>query len=154
MRGAGAPASCEREVAPTFTEVARISTTLAVAPTTFIALTPHRTASMLALGGTERGLALKRHEGRCVFLLELATTSLCGLGDLAPHACKVRPDTPLPAGTRDGSAPRDTKPPFAPDPERQHQLETKWRARLANRHFPLTPEVALDGLLALMADES
>jgi hypothetical protein len=143
----GALRPCEREVEPTFDELALIARTLALRPMAFLAVTrsgsaDESTRPTLDLGGAQVGLALARPRGRCVFLLELASRPLCGLGALAPASCRWAPSAPV--GPYAGG-PR-------PDPDRQTTLEARWHERVQHRAFPLDPETALDGILALTAE--
>ncbi len=140
------PASCcEREVDLTFDQVARIARTLELPPRAFVALTtPRPGTATLALGGAEHGLTLTRRQGACAFLLRLPTSDLCGLGPLAPASCRSlagAPVGPYAGDEAEGAA------------ERQAALEARWRERVAHRPFPLDPETALDGILALTGEE-
>lgn len=135
---------CEHEVDLSYADIARIATTLAIAPSRFVALAgPAPARPTLDLGGHLAGLTLRHHRGRCVFLLTLASQRpLCGLGALAPAACLAHPTTPLPAGV-------DRAPSHSCQPE----LEARWSARVQGRAQPLDPETALAGLLSMMAEE-
>ncbi|HRE89337.1 MAG TPA: hypothetical protein PK095_09365 [Myxococcota bacterium] len=134
---------CEREVDLGYTDLARISTALSIAPLSFVALTgPTPPRPTLDLAGQLVGLTLRRHDGRCAFLLTLASgRRLCGLGALAPVACLKDPSTPLPADVD-----------RAPRPSNQAELEARWQSRIAERTRPLDPETALSGLLSMMAE--
>ena len=135
--------ACEREVDLDYADLARIATALSIAPLSFVALTgPTPPRPTLDLAGQSVGLTLRRHDGRCVFLLTLASgRRLCGLGALAPTSCLKDRSTPLPAHVD-----------RAPRPSNQAELEARWQSRIAGRTRPLDPETALSGLLSMMAE--
>jgi len=139
----GGQGACEREVDLDYADLARIATTLAIAPLSFVALTGATALRpTLDLAGQSAGLTLRRHDGRCVFLLTLTSgRPLCGLGALAPAACRAAPSTPLPPEVD-----------RTPRPSHQSELEARWRERLVGRTRPLDPESALAGLLSMMAE--
>lgn len=139
----GDGAACAREVDLEYADIDRIAKTLAIAPLSFVSMTePADSRPTLDLAGQRAGLTLRRHDGRCVFLLTLTSgRPLCGLGALAPAACLTTPSSPLPIQVD-----------RTPRPSHQPELEARWRSRLAGRTRPLDPETALAGLLAMMAE--
>ncbi|MFO0744382.1 MAG: hypothetical protein U1F43_01760 [Myxococcota bacterium] len=91
----------DREVDLTGADVVRIAAALEVAPSTFATALPAPAddARAFALGAGRARLVLAQRaepDGRraCVFLLGLGSgRRLCGLGELAPTACRLHPSS-------------------------------------------------------------
>jgi Fe-S-cluster containining protein len=91
-------ACCTRAVAVTGADVARIAHGVAVEPWQFaeLAPTPASDPAGVAMdGGPDRqALVLRRTGGDCVFLVRTRSgAGRCGLGALAPTACRMFPAT-------------------------------------------------------------
>lgn len=140
-----------------YAEVANIARTMAIPPTSFVSLVAPRDeyrepAGLLRLGPREApyALELQRRDGVCVFLLTLGSgRKLCGLGALAPRACRDYPTrsalTRLVCwrGWREDEIVTDT------NDEAQRRAEARWDERIAGRAQPLDEETALAALLSL-----
>jgi len=124
---------CSRGAAGvTGADVVRISRTLAVEPWFFTQTAPAAVADpggiVLDKGRRRVTLTLANAAHGCVFLLKTASgASCCGLGDVAPVACRLFPVDPVTAGpTAVGSAPAG---PVTADPIAGHPPGCRCRER-------------------------
>ncbi len=141
---------CTRPVEITIAELGAISRTLELPPTLF---------AELSGDSANPTVLLVRRAGTCVFLLHLATHKrLCGLGPLAPLACRRYPTEPGPQThcwrawsddeLLDSKLAAETQSAAASQAGRV----SRWQARLATRHHELADSMALDALLSLAAE--
>lgn len=161
---------CTRLVPLTIAELATIAHTLELRPSSFAELVPAESSPDLAalelpLAHTStlapQVLTLRRdRSGACVFLLHLAThRRYCGLGALAPLACRRFPVT---AGSQGTTCWRPWTDDELSDPPLDAAQATataahaahvaRWHEKLGASHHALTPSLTLDALLSLAAE--
>jgi len=155
----------DRDAALTGADVARIARALEVAPTRFATTTPAAPGDARAFldpDGAPVRLVLRRRaepdeRTACVFLLALGSgRRLCGLGELAPTACRLHPaEGPTPGACWRTFSAAEVAPARAALGERLAAEEAGWRAFLArvaelraDRPRPPDLETLLDVLLA------
>lgn len=142
-------------------EVVAIARALAVAPTRFARLevTNEGSADAIAIapgGGDRRRIVLRRRPDgagrtRCVFLLTAGSgRAICGLGELAPEACRAFP-APATEGRVEGCWRRwqahEIEAPAAVV-DRGAGAIARWNAIVAGRPYPLDEDTFFDALLA------
>jgi Fe-S-cluster containining protein len=142
---------CTRPIEITIAELGSIARTLELPPTLFVELSGD---------SADPTLRLVRRDGNCVFLLHLATHKrVCGLGSLAPLACRRFPAEPG-AQTNCWRTWSDDELHDSVDLDAEAQsavtvqagLVSRWQTRLATRHHELGATMALDALLSLAAE--
>jgi len=146
-RGCTTRECCTRPVEISIAELGSIARTLELPPTLFVELSSDP---------ANPTLRLVRRAGTCVFLLHLATHKrLCGLGPLAPLACRRYPAEPGPqthcwrTWTREELEEDDLEAETQSAVVSQARLVARWQTRLASRHHELADSMALDALLSL-----